>query len=124
MSARTREGDVEVVNEVRLVGRLSREPEARELPSGDVVWTFRVVVARPPAASRPHQTVDALECCVWGGRVKRSVASWHAGDVVSVEGSLRRRFFRAGGAAASVVEVEVSAGRVVRRPVSHREGSG
>lgn len=114
MSA-TKAGDIEVANEVRLVGRLSREPELRELPSGDTVWTFRVVVPRAPAAARPHQTVDALECCVWSGRTKRSVAGWHAGDLVAVEGCLRRRFFRAGAGAASLVEVEVSAGRLIRR---------
>ncbi|WP_134742350.1 single-stranded DNA-binding protein [Nocardioides sp. 503] len=124
MSAQTTETDVEVANEVRLVGRVSQEPELKEMPSGDTVWVFRVVVARPPAAVRPHQTVDALECCAWNGRAKRSVASWHAGDLVAVEGSLRRRFFRAGGGAASRVEVEVSAGRLVRRAVSPREESG
>lgn len=104
------------VNEVRLVGRVSRTPEARELPSGDVVWTFRVVVARPPTQDgRARAPVDALECAAWTGRVRRSVAGWAAGDVVEVTGALRRRFFRAAGAAASRVEVEVSGGRLIRR---------
>jgi single-strand DNA-binding protein len=115
MSAQTTEGDVEVTNEVRLAGRLSRDPELKEMPSGDTVWTFRVVVPRPAAAARPHQSVDALECCVWGGRAKRSVAGWRAGDVVAVEGSLRRRFFRSGQGVTSLVEVEVVAGRLIRR---------
>src|SRR5689334_20642669 len=48
------------VNEVRLVGRVSRTPEERVLPSGDVLWTFRVVVPRAGASGRP--AVDALEC--------------------------------------------------------------
>ena len=111
-------GDVELVNEVRLIGRISQEPESRELPSGDTSWTFRVVVPRSPAAVRPHQSVDALECCVWSGRLKRSVRAWHAGDVVEVSGQLRRRFFRGGGATASRVEVEVTAGRIIRRAAS------
>ncbi|MCD4527384.1 single-stranded DNA-binding protein [Nocardioides sp. cx-173] len=115
MSAQTTEGGVEVANEVRLVGRISRDPELKELPSGDSVWTFRVVVPRAPAAARPHQSVDALECCVWSGRLRRSVAGWRAGDRVAVEGSLRRRFFRSGHGVASLVEVEVSAGRLIRR---------
>ena len=104
------------VNEVRLVGRISQSPQERVLPSGDVVWTFRVVVARPPterAGARPG--VDALECAAWGGRVRRSVAGWSTGDVVEVSGALRRRFFRAGGTAASRVEVDVAAGRLIRR---------
>jgi single-strand DNA-binding protein len=106
------------LNEVRLVGRLAQRPEERVLPSGDTVWTFRVVVTRSGAQARSRQTVDSLECAVWGGRVRRSVAGWAAGDVVEVEGALRRRFFRAGGAAASRVEVEVSGGRLIRRAAS------
>lgn len=118
MSLRATLDDLEVVNEVRLVGRVSQDPELREMPSGDSVWTFRVVVPRQPASVRPHQGVDALECCVWTGRVKRSVTTWHSGDVVEVSGSLRRRFFRAGTGTASLVEVEVRTGRVIRRAAS------
>jgi single-strand DNA-binding protein len=122
MSARTGSKGVDAapggdaVNEVRLVGRISSAPEERVLPSGDSVWTFRIVVPRP-ADDRggSRQTVDALQCAVWAGRVRRSVAAWAVDDVVEVNGSLRRRFFRAGGAAASWFEVEVNRGRLIRR---------
>lgn len=106
---------VDPVNEVRLVGRLSQAPQERVLPSGDTVWTFRVVVGRSGERGRSRQTVDAIECAVWGGRVRRSVPGWREGDFVEVTGAVRRRFFRAGGAAASRVEVEVTGGRLVRR---------
>lgn len=120
MSAQTtdKDGDLEALNEVRLVGRVSQEPELRELPSGDSIWTFRVVVPREPTRERPRPPVDALECVVWSGRLKRSVRSWRPGDMVEVTGSLRRRFYRAGGAVASRVEVEAAAGRVIRRASS------
>src|SRR3954451_22915285 len=117
----------EGANEVRLVGRLSRAPEERVLPSGDAVWTFRVVVPRP-AGDRSRQRVDALECAVWGGRVRASLPTWAADDVVEVSGRLRRRFFSTGGPPVSVVEVEVTSGRVVRRAsrpqVTRRATSG
>src|SRR5687767_9507670 len=108
-------GAGEGLNEVRLVGRLSQEPELRTLPSGDPLWTFRVVVPRsdPPSAARA--TVDALDCAVWSGRSRRTVASWRAGDVVEVSGAIRRRFFRAGGGAVSRVEIEVGSARLIRR---------
>ena len=106
------------VNEVRLVGRLSQDPEERVLPSGDSVWTFRLVVARP-AGGKSRQRVDTLECAVWGGRVRKSAASWAAGDVVEVAGAMRRRFFSTGAGRASRVEVEVASGRMVRRAERH-----
>jgi single-strand DNA-binding protein len=120
MSAQTKmlTGNPEAANEVRLVGRVSQEPQLRELPSGDTIWTFRLVVPRVPAPRKPRPLVDALECCVWSGRLKRSVQTWRAGDVVEVTGSVRRRFYRAGGTAASRVEVEAVSGRVIRRASS------
>ncbi|MBZ5740728.1 single-stranded DNA-binding protein [Nocardioides mangrovi] len=115
-AARATETAQEAVNEVRLVGRVSQAPEERVLPSGDVVWTFRVVVPRPPGAGRT--TVDALECAAWTARARRSVASWRPDDVVEVCGAIRRRFFRSGAGAASRVEVEMTSGRVIRRAAS------
>jgi len=105
------------VNEVRLVGRLGADPEERVLPSGDSLWTFRINVARPPAkrARHPGQRTDSLDCAVWGGRPRRTVSTWAKGDLVEVTGSVRKRFFRTGGATASRVEVEVSRARVIRR---------
>ena len=105
----------ETRNEVRLVGRLSQAPEERVLPSGDSVWTFRVVVPRQRVAGRSRQSVDAIECAAWSGRARRAVSGWSADDVVEVTGELHRRFFRAGGAVASRVEVEMASGKVIRR---------
>ena len=109
---------IESVNEVRLVGRISQAPEERTLPSGDSLWSFRVVVPRVEGASRSRHRVDAVDCCVWSGRVRRSVASWRVDDVVEVVGAVRRRFFRTDRGAASRFEIEVSAGRIIRRAAS------
>lgn len=101
-------------NEVALVGRVAQDPEQRELPSGDVIWVFRLVVRRPEG-SASRQSVDTLDCVAWPGRAQRSVRSWRGGDVVELRGAVRRRFFRTAGGAASRVEVEVASGRVRRR---------
>jgi len=104
---------VRPANEVRLDGRISGDPEERELPSGDRMWVFRVVVPRDVARGR--QTVDVVDCTAWDGRARRSVSRWRNGDQVEVSGALRRRFFRTGGATASRVEVEVRSARLIRR---------
>lgn len=101
-----------MTNQVLLQGRLSRTPEEKVLPSGDRIWTLRVVVPREEG-ERPG--VDWVDCAVWGGRLRRSVASWAEGDVVEVSGALRRRFFRTGGGPQSLVEVEAASGRLIRR---------
>lgn len=88
------------------------------MPSGDTLWSFRVVVPRPEERTRSRHQVDVVDCCVWAGRVRRSVASWRVDDVVEVRGAVRRRFFRTAQGVASRFEVEVSAGRLIRRAAS------
>jgi single-strand DNA-binding protein len=93
-------------NEVLIVGRLSMAAEERELPSGDRVVSWRLVVQRPTGASRAGS--DVIDCAAFGARVKRSALGWEAGAVIRVQGSLRRRFWRAESGTASRYEIEVS----------------
>lgn len=113
------------VNEVRLIGRLSLAAEDRELPSGDQLTAFRVVVNRPRDKRRGSRVqIDALECHTWISRVRRAAMTWQVGDVVEVNGSLRRRFFKTGGRLQSMTEVEVlSARRVSRAGAATRQAS-
>lgn len=100
-----------MTNEVILAGRLSRDPEEKVLPSGDTVWSLRVVVPRPEG----RKGVDWVDCSVWAGRLRRSVSGWCEGDEVEVRGELRRRFFTAAGASVSRLEVDARSGRIIRR---------
>ena len=115
--------DTSPLNDVHLRGRVSATPEARELPSGDAILVFRLVVDRPPrSASAPTSArVDTLDCTAFKADLARRCAAWGPGDVVEVRGSLRRRFFRAGGALASRYEVEVlAASRVAKSTATGR----
>jgi single-strand DNA-binding protein len=106
-------------NLVRLYGRVAADPVVRELPSGDLMATCRLVVARSEAerrnGSRRGPTVDVIDLVAWTGRARQTVGRWRVGDEVTIEGALRRRFFRLGGRTESRVEVEVSSGRRIRR---------
>ena len=113
---------LETRNEVSLVGRVAAAAVERTLPSGDVIATWRLVVDRPPTR-RPtpegtrQVSVDTLDCVAWGAGARRTARGLAAGDVVSVEGALRRRFWRAGAATASRCEVEVKTlKRLARAP--------
>lgn len=103
----------ESLNQVVLVGRVSAAPETRELPSGDTVVNFRVVVDRPPsrpngtaAKDGPRRQVDVIDVACWTRRTQRSAGGLAADSTVRVEGALRRRFFSVAGARASRYEVE------------------
>ena len=109
-----------VANEARLVGRLTGQPALVELPSGDALVTFRVSIPRDSRApggtgSSNGRRVDSVPCTAWSPRLRRSILTWRAGDLVEVSGSVRCRFYQAGGATRSRVEVEASAARIMRR---------
>lgn len=103
------------VNEVRLVGRLAVAPVQKDLPSGDALVSFRLVVERDAKARRSaanggssrSPTVDTLDCSAWRRDVQRILARAAPGEVLEVSGALRRRFWRTGAGAASRSEVEV-----------------
>jgi single-strand DNA-binding protein len=112
-------------NEVRLRGRVSTAPEERVLPSGTLIVTFRVSVAREasPMTNGSKQSSDWVDCTAWGAKVRRATGRWRAGDVVEVEGALRRRFHRGDAGTSTRLEVEVLSGRLVTR-AEPRGGGG
>ena len=108
-------------NVVALTGRLTAAPEERTLPSGDVITTFRLSVPRQdtPMSRGSKQTTDWVDCVAFAARPRRTVGSWQVGDEVTVDGALRRRFYKTAAGAATRLEVEVlRARRVTRAPES------
>jgi len=108
-------------NEVALTGRLAAEAEERELPSGDHIATLRVVVPREPTAGRrraaadspKRATVDTIDVVCWTAGTRRTALRLRSGDLVEVEGALRRRFFGGPAGRQSRYEVEAVALRRV-----------
>lgn len=107
----------DALNDVVLRGRVSGDPQSRELPSGSVLVGFRVVLARErtPMTASSKQVSDWVECSAWGARVRKQASSWRDGDQVEVRGALRRRYFKVAEQSRTSVEVEMLGGRLVRR---------
>lgn len=100
----------EAFSEVTVVGRMGARVDVRELPSGDQVTIFTVVVDRPAreVAKAPGRavSVDSIACQTFRPAVARRLEQLAAGDWVRVEGTLRRRFWRAGTGLGSAMEVD------------------
>ena len=81
-----------------LQGRLTRPPEAKDLPSGDQLVAYEVTV--PASEGRPAESAPV----VWFA-APASALNFEPDAEVVVVGRVRRRFFRAGGVTQSRTEV-------------------
>ena len=104
-------------NLVRLRGKVSTSPDERDLPSGTTIVTMRLSVPREPSpmTEGSRQTADWVDCSAWGRKVRRTVSGWRTGDLVELEGALRRRFYRGASGTATRLEIEILSGRLVSR---------
>ena len=84
------------MNIVVLQGTLSRPPEVRSTPNGDVI-SYEV-------ATRPSEGPAVTAPVAWFEPPKAAYALGQ-GDLVTVVGQVRRRFFRSGGSTQSRTEV-------------------
>ena len=112
-------------NEVTLVGRVAREPEEKELPSGDLLVLFSVTVERRPSRRPVPEgsrvvTSDTIDCVAWSAGSRRTAGGLAPSDVVRVEGALQRRFWRGERGVTSKCEVEVAAVKRLARAQASR----
>ena len=101
-------------NDVVLRGRLSAPPELRPLPSGDTLLVLKLVVRREDPRPRGPRS-DVLTCVSLVPALQRYASAWAPDDVVEVEGSLQRRFWRTPTGTAVAYEVNCRRGRKVAR---------
>lgn len=94
-------------NEVSLEGRVSSLPIEKQLPSGDLVVEFRIVIDRKQSRGTKRE-VDTLDIAVWSSRPRRSARLLKIDDWVAIEGAVRRRFWKAPSGLASRWQVEAS----------------
>ncbi|MFM8205338.1 MAG: single-stranded DNA-binding protein [Actinomycetales bacterium] len=88
-------------NTVYLTGRVSGTPSQRSLPSGDEVVEFRLVIERDDRAG-----VDTLDIASWSSILRKRAMKFADQDWVSIEGVIRRRFWKAGKSIGSRWQVE------------------
>jgi single-strand DNA-binding protein len=99
------ETNFEPCNEVLLVGRVSAPASLKELPSGDKVVEFRVIVDRSSSRGKKRE-VDTLDVAAWSASARKSALAVKAEEWIEVQGAVRRRFWQAPHGLASRWQVE------------------
>lgn len=88
-------------NECKLRGRVSALATDRELPSGEHVVEFRLIISR-----EKREGVDTLDIASWSSRSRRTALSLKPGEWVEVSGFVRRRFWQGPAGLASRWQIE------------------
>jgi len=99
-------------NEVYLVGEVITVPEERTFADGRDVVVFRLDVR---ADTESGATRDSFDVTVAAARTRKAALGWDVGDIVEVEGVLRRRFHRIGAGSRAFVVIEASRAKRLRR---------
>jgi single-strand DNA-binding protein len=79
------------LNRVVLIGRLTRDPELRYLPSGQPVATFTLAVDRPFAGPQGERKADFIPVVAWRKLAEQVSQHLAKGRLVAVDGRLQIR---------------------------------
>jgi single-strand DNA-binding protein len=89
------------LNDCLLRGRVSAQATDRELPSGEHVVEFRLIITRDA-----REGVDTLDIAAWSSRLRRTALSLKPGEWIEVSGAVRRRFWQGPAGLASRWQIE------------------
>ena len=89
------------LNDLLLRGRVSAVATTKELPSGDKVVEFRLIVAR-----ENREGVDTLDIAAWSARSRKTALSLTPDEWVEISGAIHRRFWQSPAGLASRWQVE------------------
>ena len=89
------------LNDCLLRGRVSAPATDRELPSGEHVVEFRLIITRDQ-----REGVDTLDIAAWNSKNRRAALSLKGGEWIEVSGSVRRRFWQGPAGLASRWQIE------------------
>ncbi len=95
------------LNQVTLMGNLTRDPELRQTPTGQSVTSFSLALNRAykDSSGEWQEATDYIDCVCWGPLAERVAQYLSKGRRCLVQGRLQSRSWEQDGAKRSKVEV-------------------
>ena len=82
-----------MINEVVLVGRLTRNTEVRYTQSEKAVGNFTLAINRRFKNTNGEYETDFMDCVVFGKQAETMAQYTKKGDLIGVEGSIQKRAY-------------------------------
>ncbi|MCL2083494.1 MAG: single-stranded DNA-binding protein [Oscillospiraceae bacterium] len=80
-----------MLNRISLMGRLTRDPELRTIPSGASVASFSLAVDRRFTKQGEEKQTDFIDIVVWRERAEFVHKYFRKGQLVAIDGRLQSR---------------------------------
>ncbi|MCR5307509.1 MAG: single-stranded DNA-binding protein [bacterium] len=95
------------MNKVILVGRITKDPELRNIQSGSSVVNFTIAVNRPVAqnADQNANNADFINCVIWNKQAENLAKYVKQGSLIGVEGRIQTRSYESNGQTRYITEV-------------------
>ena len=82
-----------MINNVVLVGRMTRDAELRYTPSNVAVATFSLAVNRNFKGSNGERETDFISCAIWRKSAENLAKFTHKGSLIGIEGHVQTRTY-------------------------------
>ncbi len=96
------------MNCVSLVGRLTKDPEARKTINGNSSLQFTVAVDRGTKDQNGNRITDFINCQAWNKTADFICSYFRKGDPIEINGNLQTRTYEKDGQKVFVTEVYVT----------------
>ena len=82
-----------MLNQVVLVGRLTKEPEFIELENGKKVLNVLLAVPRSYKNENGEYDTDFIDCVLWEALAENTTEYCHKGDMVGIKGRVNTEYY-------------------------------
>ena len=80
-----------MINNIVLVGRLTKDPDLRNTPSNKAVATFTLAVNRTFKNANGERDADFVNCVIWG-KSAENLSNWiKKGNLIGITGHIQTR---------------------------------
>ncbi|MEM1502801.1 single-stranded DNA-binding protein [Domibacillus sp. 8LH] len=83
-----------MINQVTLVGRLTKHPEVKHTTDGTPLLQTTIAVNRPYRNAKGETDTDFIYCTVWGRLAETAAKYSEKGSLVAVLGSIQTRSYK------------------------------
>lgn len=79
------------MNNVTLVGRLTKDPELRTVSTGNTTCNFSVAINRQFTNAAGERETDFINCVIWGKQAENLCKYCTKGSLIGVQGRIQTR---------------------------------